>query len=142
MEKKADIEVENAKNILRVEFNEKLEKVESKITNVDDKVDDLRVMVLPMLESLKQTADNTKEMSGELRQYTAEQRRTNGKFFEKLSNHDVLFADVKGQFAEVGVKLSTQSEAKKSNAALWSALFVTIGGIITAMFQFAGTLFK
>lgn len=142
MENKAGLEVEMAKNVLRIEFNEKLAKVQDKIHSVDDKVDNLRDIVLPMAESAKQTAENTKDMSSSLRLYTEEQRRTNGKFFDKLNDHDVLFASVKGQFDAVGVKLDAQTEAKKSNAALWTGVLATIGVIITAIFEFADTLFK
>lgn len=149
MESKANMEVEKAKDILRGEFNLKFEKVERKIDKVgdevdllDNKVDSLRDAVLPMIGLLQQTAENTKTMSEELKASNAEQRKTNGKFFEKLNSHDVLFEGVKGQFVEVGVKLSAQTEEKKMNAGLLTTVIVVSGGIVTAIFQFAPSLFN
>ena len=57
-----------------------------KIDEVDKKVDTLNDIVLPLVESSKQTAVNTNRMASSLDKFTEEQRKTNGKFYDRL--HD------------------------------------------------------
>lgn len=129
------LELERAHNALRIDLKKD-------ITTVDDKVDDLRDIVLPMVESSKQTAENTRQIAVSMERFTSEQRQTNGKFYDKFNQNDVTFADIRGQFDAVGIRLSAKTEEKKMNAGLLTTVIVVCGGIITAIFQFAPTLFN
>lgn len=118
------------------------ENLDRKIVSVDDKVDSLKEIVLPMAESSKQTADNTRKTADLMERFTDEQRKTNGKFHDKFHNHELKFSAVDGRFADVGVKLDARTEAKKHNVALWTAILAIVGGVISGIFQVAPLLFN
>lgn len=122
--------------------NEMRQALNSKIAAVDDKVDDLKEIVLPMAESSKQTAENTKEIANTMKAFTEEQRKVNGKFYERHHDHELEFREIKGQFADVGVKLAARTEAKISNTKLWVAIIAAFAGIITTIFQAAPSFFN
>lgn len=131
--------------VTKLEFikatNTMRDELKSEIGSVDDKVDNLRDIVLPMVQSSKQTAENTKKISELLERSTEEQRQTNGKFYSKFNEHDVSFEAIKGQFDAVGIKLNAKTEEKKLNAGLLTTIIVAIAGIITTMFQYAPNIF-
>lgn len=118
------------------------ENLNAKISGVDDKVDGLKEIVLPMAESSKQTADNTKKTAELMERFTDEQRRTNGKFHDKFHNHDLKFSGIENEFAAVGVKLDARSEAKKHNVTLWTAIIGILGLVVSGIFQIAPLLFN
>lgn len=120
--------------------NEMRQTLNKKITAVDDKVDNLRDIVLPMAESSKQTAENTKEIATTMKTFTEEQRKVNGKFYERHHEHEVAFTEIKGQFAEVGVKLAARTEAKGNNTKLWLGVIALMSAGITGIFQVAPAL--
>lgn len=105
------------------------------IKKVDDKVDDLQRMVLPLIESSKQTAENTREMSENMKSFTNEQRKTNSHMWKKLNEHDV-------SLAEVGVASKSRSETWKANAQIIVAVIGIIGLIITGIFNIAPLFFN
>lgn len=127
------LEFERKQNEMRLALNKK-------ITDVDDKVDNLKDIVLPMVRSSEQTAENTKEIAETMKSFTAEQRKTNGKFYQRLHEHDLEFSEVKNQFETVGVKLDARADVKMSNAKLLGIIIVGITGVITAIFQAAPSL--
>lgn len=129
------LEMERAHNLLT-------QNLEKKIVDVDDKVDSLRDIVLPMAESSKQTAENTKEIANTMKAFTEEQRQTNGKFYNRLHQHDLAFSGISGQFDAVGIQLAAKTEEKKNNTALWVAILTVIGGIVVGIFQAAPSFFN
>lgn len=106
-----------------------------KIDSVDDKVDNLRDMVLPLLETSKQTAENTRKMAESMDRFTEGQRATNGKLYEKLNGHDVSIE---------GLKLTAGAnvEKKKSNALLIGTIITAVAGVITGLFTLAPYIFN
>ena len=105
------------------------------IKQVDDKVDDLRSIVLPLVETSKQTADNTKNISDAINDFTKEQRKTNSNMWNKLNDHDV-------SLAEIGITSKTKSDTWKANAQIIVAVIGIIGLIITGIFNIAPLFFQ
>lgn len=105
------------------------------IKQVDDKVDDLRSIVLPLVETSKQTADNTKNISDAINDFTKEQRKTNSNMWKKLNDHDV-------SLAEIGITSKTKSDTWKANAQIIVAVIGIIGLIITGIFNIAPLFFQ
>ena len=129
------LELERSQNQLRTDLKKE-------IGVVDDKVDSLRDIVLPMVEASKQTATNTKKIGDLMERFTDEQRRTNGKFHEKFNQNDVTFAEINGQFEAVGIKLSAKSEEKSNNTKLILGVLSGIVALITLIFQAAPNFFN
>jgi len=111
------------------------EDVSKRIDVVDEKVDTLRDLVLPMGESLKQTAENTRKMAESMDRFTEAQRGTNGRIYEKMNGHDV-------EFARLNVIADAQTENKKTNAKVLVAVIGGIVTIITGLFALAPYLFN
>ncbi|GIN71117.1 hypothetical protein J14TS2_15920 [Bacillus sp. J14TS2] len=109
--------------------------VTSKIEEVDGKVDYLNKIVLPLVESSKQTAKNTDRMAKSLDEFTAEQRKTNGKLYRKLSDHDIALT-------ELGVSTKSQADVKKANATIIVAVIGAVSVLISGIFAIAPHLFK
>lgn len=105
------------------------------INNVDDKVDNLRDMVLPLVESSKQTAENTRKIADSMDAFTREQRSTNGKLYTRLNDHDK-------ELTYLGVKTKTQSEIKKANATIIVAIISIVGVVVGGIFALAPHLFN
>lgn len=111
------------------------DKLYNKINTVDDKVDSLNKIVLPLVETSKQTAQNTAKMASSLDEFAKEQRKTNGKFYDRLHDHEL-------SINELGQKTKAQVEEKKANATVTVAVIGAIVGITTAIFNLAPLLFK
>lgn len=107
----------------------------SKIDGVDDKVDNLRDMVLPLLETSKQTAENTRKMADSMDKFTEGQRATNGRIYEKLNGHDVSLEGLR-------LTAGASAEKKKSNATIIVAVISTVGALILGIFQLAPLFFN
>lgn len=107
----------------------------SKIDGVDDKVDNLRDMVLPLLETSKQTAENTRKMAESMDRFTEGQRATNGRIYEKLNGHDVSLEGLK-------LTAGANAEKKRSNATIIVAVISTVGALILGIFQLAPLFFN
>lgn len=106
-----------------------------KIDEVDKKVDTLNDIVLPLVESSKQTAVNTNRMASSLDKFTEEQRKTNGKFYDRLHDHELSLNDL-------GQKTKHQIETKKANATIIVAIITALGGLIVGIFNLAPLLFN
>lgn len=106
-----------------------------KIDSVDDKVDNLRDMVLPLLETSKQTAENTRKMADSMDKFTEGQRATNGRIYEKLNGHDVSLEGLR-------LTAGASAEKKKSNATIIVAVISTVGALILGIFQLAPLFFN
>jgi len=118
------------------ESQQRLEKgVNKKIDAVDDKVDNLRDMVLPLVESSKQTAKNTERMVDSLDAFTKEQRKTNGKIYTQLNDHEKTLA-------VLGEKTEAKMEETHANAKVIVAVIGIIGIVVTGIFNLAPILFN
>lgn len=106
-----------------------------KIEEVDDKVDHLNKLVLPLLESSKQTAKNTERMAQSLDEFTSEQRTTNGKMYSKMNDHDK-------SITELNIKTNVQSDVKNANAKIIVAVITAVGALIVGIFNLAPLLFN
>jgi|SRR5699024_8912476 len=106
-----------------------------KIDEVDKKVGTLNDIVLPLVESSKQTAKNTDRMATSLDRFTEEQRTTNGKFYDRLHDHEL-------SLNELGQETKHQTETKKANATIIVAIVTALGGLILGIFNLAPLLFN
>lgn len=100
---------------------------------VEDKVDDLKDLVLPLTVAMNQTAENTKEMAKSFKEFALSQSTTNGTFRDKIHNQDLTIADLKNITGSI-------TEKKKWNAGVVVAIITTAGGIMIAVFQLAPVL--
>ena len=116
-------------------IREEVQRIDDKVDAVDEKVDNLRDMVLPLLESSKQTAENTRKIAESMDKFTEEQRRTNGKMYERLNGHDVQLTDLKHMAGGV-------AEKKKANATVIVAVLGVVGTIIGGLFALAPVFFQ
>src|SRR5699024_11358020 len=100
------------------------EDVNSKIDEVDGKVDYLNNIVLPLVESSKQTAKNTEKIAISMDKFTEEQRKTNSNIYERINEQDV-------SLAELGKVTSSHADKRKSNVTIVVAVIGAIATIIT-----------
>src|SRR5699024_11997133 len=125
--------------VTKIEIYKKQREIESKqygkINGVENKVDTLNDIVLHLVETSKQTAQNTAKMASSLDEFAKEQRKTNGKFYDRLHDHEL-------SINELGQKTKAQVEEKKANATVTVAVIGAIVGMTTAIFHLAPLLFK
>ncbi|GAA0346827.1 hypothetical protein [Oceanobacillus oncorhynchi] len=113
----------------------RLREVDSEVSEIDKKVDDLRDILLPLAEFSKQTAENTKNTSDAINSFTNEQRKTNSKLWQKANEHDVALA-------KHGKNSRASWENWKTTVALISAILSVVGIIIGGIFALAPMLFQ
>lgn len=125
--------------VTKLELIETQQKIERKVTNkideVDKKVDTLNDIVLPLVETSKQTASNTNRMATTLDEFTKEQRKTNGKVYDRLHDHDL-------SLNALGQETKAQTDIKKANATITVAVISGVTGLIIAIFNLAPLLFE
>lgn len=119
---------------LKREIMGHVDSVKSRVDDVDNKVDQLNDLVLPMVVSMRQTADNTKEMTESLKDFTKSQRDTNDLLKEKIHEHDLSIEQFKSFSAMM-------SDKKKYNATIVVALIGVMGVLITSIFNMAPLFF-
>ena len=110
------------------------EYVNSKIDEVDGKVDYLNNIVLPLVESSKQTAKNTEKMAISMDKFTEEQRKTNSNIYKRINEQDV-------SLAELGKVTSSHADKRKSNVTIIVAVIGAMATIITGIFGLAPYIF-
>ena len=110
------------------------EDVHSKIDKVDGKVDYLNKIVLPLVESSKQTAKNTEKMAISMDKFTEEQRKTNSNIYKRINEQDV-------SLAELGKVTSSHADKRKSNVTIIVAVIGAMATIITGIFGLAPYIF-
>lgn len=120
---------------LRKELSTKIEGTSRRLDDVDDKVDHLRDLVLPLLETSKQTAENTRKMAESMDKFTESQRATNGRIYERLNVHDVSLEGLKHT-------AGASAEKKKSNATIIVAVIGAVTTLITGLFALAPYVFN
>lgn len=106
----------------------------ARIDGVDEKVDDLRDLVLPLIESSKQTAENTRQIASSIEKFTDAQRKTNEEVGNALHAHDKRL-DVVQKVTEA------YSEQKKSNTAVIVAIISALTAVVTAIITIAPNIF-
>ena len=106
----------------------------TKIDAVDEKVDDLRDIVLPLIESSKQTAQNTRQIAQSIDRFTEEQRKTNEKVGDALHSHDKRL-DIVTQRTEA------YTEQKKANTTVIVAIISAVSAVVTAIIALAPNIF-
>lgn len=109
--------------------------ITEKVDAVDEKVDTLNNIVISLGESSRQTAANTERMVQSLDKFTDEQRKTNGKVYDRLHEHDL-------SLSELGHESATQIEIKKINGKITAAVIAAVAGIIVAIFNLAPLIFN
>lgn len=119
---------------LRDEVSAKVDGTNRRLDDVDDKVDHLRDLVLPLLETSKQTQENTRRMADSLDRFAEGQRATNGIVRDKLGVHDVLFE-------RITVANGAQTEVKKAHATIIVAIVGGVTTLIASLFALAPYLF-
>lgn len=127
-------ELTRTQDDLRKELVGKVEGTNRRLDDVDDKVDNLRDLVLPLLETSKQTAENTRKMADSMDKFTEGQRATNGRIYEKLNGHDVAIT-------KLDVSSGAQTEKKKANATIIVAIIGAVTTLIASLFALAPYLF-
>lgn len=128
------LELERSQNKIKTDLKKE-------ITIVDDKVDGLKELVLPLVQTSQQTAENTKQIADTMRSFTDEQRQTNGKFHDKLHTHDVKFALIDGNFEAVGMRIDAAKDNKTNNAKVITGVISAVAVIIAAIFAAAPYVF-
>lgn len=118
------------------EIRDAYEKNAHKIGVVDDKVDDLRSLVLPLLESSKATATNTEKIAASLDKFIDKQSDTNGDLYSRISKHDVELAERKGKLESISKSGDVErlEEKKMKN----STKGIIIGGIVSIIIALVG----
>lgn len=111
-----------------------LGEVEQQVELVEDEVNELKVLVLPLVVSMKQTAENTKEISESLKEFTRTQTQTNVIFQEKFSSQALDIQAVKNIADGL-------TEKKKYNATVTVGIIGLISAFITGMFTLAPLMF-
>jgi len=111
------------------------EDVTKRIDVVDEKVDNLRDVVLPLVESSKQTAENTRKIAESMDRFTEAQRGTNDRVNEKINGHSI-------SLERLNVVTGAQSEHKKANATVLVAVIGGVVAIISGLFALAPYLFN
>lgn len=111
------------------------EDVTKRIEVVDEKVDNLRDVVLPLAEFSKQTAANTGKMADTLERFTDAQRGKNESIYAKMNGHDV-------EFARLNAINGAKSDDKKSNSMILVAVIGGVVAIVTGLFTLAPYLFN
>lgn len=119
---------------LMISQKELKEDVNSKIDEVDGKVDYLNNIVLPLVESSKQTAKNTEKIAISMDKFTEEQRKTNSNIYQRINEQDV-------SLAELGKVTSSHADKRKSNVTIIVAVIGAMATIITGIFGLAPYIF-
>lgn len=110
------------------------EKLDNKVNNITDKVANLNDLVLPLTIAMKQTAENTKEISESLKDFTKSQSTTNGIVYDRLHAQDLSIEGLKNITSGI-------AEKKKYNVSVVVALISLVGVFIAGLFQLAPILF-
>src|SRR5699024_7040514 len=109
--------------------------VTERIDNVHKKVDTLNDIVLPLVESSKQTAKNTDRMATVLDEFTTDQRKRNGEFYDRLHDHDRAIDNL-------GPKTTYREQDQKETAKVIVAAIRLVGIIVGGIFGLAPLLFN
>lgn len=125
---------------LNKEMMEFYEKNSAKIEIVNDKVDDLKEMVLPLVESSKATASNTERIASSLDTFINKQSETNTDLYGEISKHKEVLAERKGYMDIQKHSNKDRLEEKKMKNSTKGAIIAGVVGIITTLITVAPAL--
>lgn len=111
------------------------DKVFEKIGVVEGKVDTLNEIVLPLIESSKQTAKNTEKMAITMDEFTRDQRKRNSEFYNRLHDHDK-------SIYELGLDTRTNVELKKERTKIIVAVIGVVSVLVGGIFGLAPFIFN
>lgn len=117
-------------NDIKKEMSDKVEKVEGKVDKLSEEVVELKVLVIPMVASSKETAKNTQKMADTLERYT---RATT----KQLHDHDLEIADVKNSITNTLKSISEgdseEKEKRFSNVQIITSVLALVGIILSGI---------
>lgn len=113
------------------------DKNSQKIDTVDEKVDDLKDLVLPLVESSKATANNTEKIATSLDIFINKQTETNGDLYSKISNHRAVLAERKGMAEAKKNNLDDREEQAEMKNSTKGLIIGGVLGIILALIEIA-----
>jgi hypothetical protein len=103
------------------------------IGSVDSKVDNLRDIVLPLVEGIKQIAENTKQTATSMDEFVKEQRLTNGLTGDRINNQQIEIVGLQHKTAGI-------EDKKKSSALIIVAVITGVPTIIGLLFKYISPL--
>lgn len=115
--------------------NKRVDRLDNRVEVIGEKVSSLNDLVLPLTVAMKQTAENTREISESLKDFTNSQRETNGIFHDKINSQAIVLEGIK--FVTKGA-----TDKKKYNVAVVVAMIGLAGAFITGLFQLAPIIFN
>lgn len=113
------------------------DKNSQKIDTVDGKVDDLKDLVLPLVESSKATANNTEKIATSLDIFINKQTETNGDLYSKISNHRAILAERKGIVEAKERSKDEREESKEMKNSTKGLVITGVVGITLALIEIA-----
>lgn len=105
-------------------------KLDDKINGIDDKVDEVRNVVLPLEVGLLNIAENTKQLVLGFAKFTDSQENRNTQFIEKFHTNDLKVASIEN-------KTNSLLDRKTYNIGVTAGLLTLAGIFVTGMFQLA-----
>lgn len=135
-------ELLESQNAVKLELTSRLEKgdarhdkLDTKINSIDDKVDQVKEVVLLLTPAMNSTAENTKQLVVQFEKFTVSQVTDKGLFIDKFHTQDLKIA---------GLENVTNAFADKKtyNIGVTVAAIGFAGVFVTALFQFAPLLFN
>ena len=118
---------------LNKEMMQFYEKNSAKIEIVNDKVDDLKELVLPLVESSKATASNTEKIASSLDTFINKQSETNSDMYKKISKQNEILAERKGYTESKSGEGKVILEEKKMKNSTKGLIITGVIGIITTL---------
>lgn len=118
---------------LNKEMMQFYEKNSAKIEIVNDKVDDLKGLVLPLVESSKATASNTEKIASSLDTFINKQSETNSDMYKKISKQNEILAERKGYIESKSGEGKVVLEEKKMKNSTKGLIITGVIGIITTL---------
>lgn len=125
---------------LNKEMMQFYEKNSAKIEIVNDKVDDLKELVLPLVESSKATASNTEKIASSLDTFINKQSETNSDMYKKISKQNEILAERKGYIESKSNEGKERLEEKKMKNSTKGLIITGVIGIITTLITVAPAL--
>lgn len=119
----------NQKDV-KEELSKRMDKGESTMDKLGDKVDDLQVMVIPLLASMEATAKNTERLVVSFDEFAKSQNTKNDNLISKVNEHEV-------KIETVTHIVNAVSDKKKYNAGIVVAAIGVIGLVVTGIFNLA-----
>ena len=118
---------------LNKEMMQFYEKNSAKIEIVNDKVDDLKELVLPLVESSKATASNTEKIASSLDTFINKQSETNSDMYKKISKQNEILAERKGYIESKSGEGKVKLEENKMKNSTKGLIITGVIGIITTL---------